>query len=120
MQPKSAKAKGRKCENLIKEKLRETGIDVTAYRVAGSGAGLDKGDVYSPRTGLTIEAKHTKNIGIASWRQALRQAKGDYTKPVLWWWAHGDDFNNSLVIIRSADLIDLLKIVYKHEHNHSK
>jgi hypothetical protein len=110
---KSAKAKGKLTERELERDLRQSGIDTGAYRTPGSGAGLNKGDIYSPRTGLVFEAKHTKNIGIASWRQAKREAVGSFVKPVLLWHPHNDSFANSLVVMRWADLKELLKLAYR-------
>lgn len=113
IKPRSAKAKGREGENRVRDKLRQTKIDPKAYRNPGSGNGLQKGDIYSPRTGFTIEVKHSKNIGIKAWYQAVREAVGDYTKPLLWWWPHRENFENSIVVMRGCDLIELLKLAYK-------
>lgn len=113
MNPRSAKAKGKLLERFIEGEFRQSGIDKGAYRTPGSGSGLNKGDVVSPKLNWSIEAKNTKNCPISSWGQARREAVGDYAVPVLFWHPPQKPMESSVVMIRWADLKEILKLAFR-------
>lgn len=71
MLPRSAKAKGKRLEKYVADRLSE--IDKYAYRRADSGSGrLRKEDVFTTLP-LFIECKNQENIQISQWwKQTLR------------------------------------------------
>jgi hypothetical protein len=113
MKPKSAVAKGKILEKAIESDLRQTGIDPHARRNPGSGSGLLKGDIYSPKTGISFECKNTKNIGMAAWKQALNDAKRGHNTPILIWKPPYSSTEDCLCIIEWHVLKTLLKLAYK-------
>ena len=81
MKPKSAKNKGRNFEIFCLEMLKQ--IDGKAYRVFGSGAGLQKGDIYCPNLEWLVEAKNHKTPHLGEWIKQLERQANDANKSVL-------------------------------------
>lgn len=109
MQPRSAIAKGKQLEKAIERDLRQSGIDIYARRNIGSGSGLAKGDIYSPKYGLSIECKNTKTIGMNAWRQALKDSEKGNATPMLIWKPPYADIDNCLVVVEWWWLKQILK-----------
>lgn len=84
MEIQSAKAKGKRYENYIAERIREMDIDSRAGREIGSGSGKAKGDIRSTIDFL-IEAKNQATINWnKSINQAEEQAKRGFHNPDRW------------------------------------
>ena len=80
----NTRQKGRILVLAIIEQLRQE-IDTSTYEVAGSGAGLDKGDIRVPLMDLVIEAKNQKTINVAKWtEQADREGLGHSNTALMW------------------------------------
>jgi len=108
MKPRSASAKGKELEKHVQHRLRVTGLDTGAYRTPGSGSGYDKGDVGNSLN-LAIECKNTKAFHAAAfWKQARREAVGDYARPVLVWHPPQTPLDDSLVMIEWSHFEELL------------
>ena len=114
MKPKSAIEKGKKLENYVVDRLRETGLDPKACRSAGSGSGTrDKADIVTnlmvDGENLGIECKnHSKpNIG-EWWKQTLKLNKLQMI-PVLVWKMGGERFLDTKATIHLETLLTLLR-----------
>jgi hypothetical protein len=108
MNPQSAIAKGKELENFICDELKSSGVDARARRTPGSGNGLLKADIDTD-IGWAIEAKNTRNAALPEWwRQSLRQSVGD-NRPEVVWHPPQQPLSESVVTIRFADFIGLLK-----------
>ena len=74
MNGRSAKNKGYRFEAHLLERFQQE-VDANTHRNAGSGSGLNKGDIRIPSKGITIEAKNQRNISlIESWEQAKQES----------------------------------------------
>ena len=78
------KQKGRKLVLQIVKRLRNE-LDISAYEVAGSGAGLDKGDIRIPILDLVIEAKNSQTISMAKWTEQSEREGLGHSKTALMW-----------------------------------
>jgi hypothetical protein len=107
MTPRSAIQKGKLLEHWIRDRLKDSGLDLRANRTPGSGSGMEKGDV-SNGLNLAIEAKNTKSFSSGYWKQAKRQAIGDYQRPVLVWHPPHEAMENSVVMIEWSFFEELM------------
>lgn len=74
MRAKSAHEKGRRLENYLRDRFARE-VDSNAHKVAGSGAGTEKGDILIPAHNIVVEAKNKQQINlIKDWEQAKAQA----------------------------------------------
>lgn len=81
MNAKSKKAKGGAFEKAALEVLKQ--YDSKAYRIFGSGAGLEKGDLYSPTLKLLIECKNHRQLSIVDWMEQTKRQGNDFNKSIL-------------------------------------
>lgn len=108
MKPKTAIEKGKLLENFVAGLLRTTGIDPRARRTPGSGNGRLKSDIDTT-AGFSIECKNTKTASLPEWwRQTLRQAN-DFNKPAVVWHPPRQPMDESLIILRLHDFLEVLK-----------
>ena len=114
MKPKSAIEKGKKLENHVVDRLRQTGLDPTASRSVGSGSGTrDKADIVTTVTvdgqNLGIECKNQSRPNIGEWwKQTLKLNKLQMI-PVLVWKMGGERFLDTKATIHLETLITLLR-----------
>ncbi|HDY66725.1 MAG TPA: hypothetical protein ENH85_02920 [Candidatus Scalindua sp.] len=81
---KNTRQKGRAFVLKILERIKPE-LDMSAYEVSGSGAGLDKGDFRIPSIDLVGEAKDHKQISMATWvEQAKKEGLGHSRTAVFW------------------------------------
>ncbi len=109
MKNRSAKNKGLRFENYLVEYLRET-LDKKAYRVAASGAGLDKNDLRLPNWNIEIEAKNwDKQIDLRGGLEQAERQKTTGNTPVLMM-RHPDyaEFKKTIVVMDLDDFVELL------------
>jgi hypothetical protein len=83
MKPNSIRAKGKRGENVVCERIIRAGLG-EARREAGSGNGRRKGDIFSSIPFL-IEHKNQKTIKFGDWvSQAKEQARKGHFEPNKW------------------------------------
>ncbi len=101
------KQKGSSFERFLVEQLKD--LDAKTYRIFGSGAGLQKGDVFCPALNWLLEAKNHKHLSIVNWISQLDRQSNDYVIPLLAF-KHpaSPDINPESYIVLS--LYDLIKI----------
>jgi len=106
---KSSVQKGKLLENYVVELLHSSDLDARARRTAGSGCGIEKGDINNC-LGLNIECKNTKNFAFPNfWRQTIRDADRQHADPVLIWHPPLLPMENCAAIVEIGFLFDLLK-----------
>lgn len=108
MKNRSKKNKGLRLENHLVDILREQ-LDKDAYRVAASGAGLDKNDIRLPNMNVEIEAKNANRFGLKSGLDQMERQRTDGNIPILAM-RHPDysEFEKVVVAMELGDLIELL------------
>lgn len=108
MKARSAKAKGSRFEKYVLDYIRQN-LDSHAYQPAGSGNGLEKGDVYLPNHDVVIEVKNQKTIKLIDfWEQTEDQAHHQMPCLVMRHpkFAEG---KKTLAVVHFEDLCELLK-----------
>lgn len=60
-------------------------LDQAAYEVAGSGAGLEKGDLRIPRFDIVGECKDSQVISMGEWTDQSEKEGLGYNRTVLFW-----------------------------------
>lgn len=109
MTPKAAQAKGDRLENYIVSTARSE-VDKDAYRIYGSGNGLDKNDVRLPNYNLEIEAKNQKTIHLMDWwNQKKRQETPGNVSVLAIRNPELPEFKETLIVIDYGDFLELLK-----------
>ena len=109
MKKRSSKNKGLRFENYLVEYLRET-LDSKAYRVAASGAGLDKNDIRLPNWNVEIEAKNWgKQMDIKGGLKQMEHQKTTGNTPVLM--VRHPDYTEFKKVIVVMDLDDFVELV---------
>ena len=114
MNPKSAIEKGKRLENHVVDRLRETGLDPKACRSAGSGSGnRDKADIVTSLMvdgeNLGIECKnHSRPKMVVWWKQTLK-LQGVKMIPVLVWKLGNEKFLDTKATIHLETLLTLLR-----------
>ena len=104
---KAAKAKGSRFENYLREYFGKY-IDGYSHRTAGSGSGLEKGDLRLPQHNMVIEAKNQATIHlIKDWRQAVDQTTNEIPVLIIRN-PKKAEFKESLVVIDLDTFRDLL------------
>lgn len=116
MLAKSAHQKGKTLENLVVDKLIESGLDTKASRVLGSGNGnriktdVNTSIMIGDRT-LGIECKNHKVPHVKDWwEQTCKLEKLGYL-PALIYKLEGEKYEDSKVVIYLNDFIEMLKIM---------
>jgi hypothetical protein len=71
MKNKTTKEKGDQFEEFVLGIIQET-VDTNAYITPRSGAGLEKGDLYSPGLNIKIECKDQKQLSMTQWIDQLK------------------------------------------------
>ncbi len=108
MKNRSKINKGLRLENHLVEILRER-VDSKTYRIAASGAGLDKNDVRIPSLNIEIEAKNAAQFNIqADWDQVKRQLTTGNVGVLAVRHPKKPEFEEILMVINFGDWIDLL------------
>lgn len=104
----NSKKKGNIWENKLASWLHSHGI--RAWKDGASGGGnREKGDVGN-NVDLTIESKAAKTIALMEWwRQVSRSADMHHNRPVLFIHQDGMADEKWLVVMDSADWIDVFK-----------
>lgn len=108
MKAKSAKAKGSRFEKFVLQYVREN-LDAHAYQPAGSGNGLEKGDVYLPNHDVVMEVKNQKTIKLLDfWEQTEEQAHNQMPALIIRHprFAEG---KKTLAVVHFEDLCELLQ-----------
>jgi hypothetical protein len=109
MNNRTRKAKGGAFEKFLTEELKE--VDVKTYRIFGSGAGLQKGDVFCPNLNWLLEAKNHKHLSIVNWIKQLDRQSNDYIIPLLAFKhpASPDASPEPYIVLSLYDLIKIAK-----------
>jgi hypothetical protein len=104
----SKKAKGRRLELEVAQRIRQLGLDASAHRQVLSGASeWHKGDIHSSLP-FTIECKNQEKPHIWEWwEQACRQAS--FNKPPLL--IVSGNNRPILAVLRLDELLDKLKAI---------
>lgn len=107
MKPKTAQEKGNKFERFIVDLFKQ--LDNQTYRIFGSGAGIQKGDVYCPNLQWIIEAKNHKHLSIINWYEQLKRQGNDANISILAFkHPKSPDANPEVLITMSFD--DLVRL----------
>jgi len=114
MKPSSAKAKGKKLEDYIADKLISKGIDLKARRDGASGAGIrEKGDIITSASifgrNLGIEAKNHKTPHIKDWWKQAQKLKLLGREPVLAYKLENEQYEEAKVVIYLNTFLDMVK-----------
>lgn len=116
MLPKSAHAKGKLLEDFICDKLIESGLDIKATRVLGSGNGnklktdINTSIMIGDRT-LGIEAKNHKVPHMVDWwNQTIKLEKLNYF-PALVYKLEGEQYEKAKVVIYLNDFLEILQML---------
>lgn len=73
MYKKSSIEKGKRFEKYLLERVKKE-LDMNAFRISGSGNGLDKNDIRIPSMNIELEAKNAATFNVqGDWEQAKRQ-----------------------------------------------
>ena len=110
MKNATKKQKGSKFEQFVVDTLNDT-IDPKARRTRASGAGYDKGDIYSPGLNWVIECKNHKHLSIINWiEQSERENVGGHNLPVLMFKSpkSPDVAPEAYCVVSLADFIDIV------------
>jgi hypothetical protein len=108
MKARSAKNKGLRFENFLKEKLRQE-LDINTSSNNGSGAGLDKGDLRIPSLNMNVEAKNSATFHIdGDWEQTKRQCTGNDIPVLAIRHPKQPEFKEVLVVMNLEDWINLV------------
>lgn len=78
---RSKKMKGANFEKILVELFKQ--LDPKAYRIFGSGAGLQKGDIYCPNRQWLIECKNHKHLTIVKWLDQVKLQANDANLSML-------------------------------------
>lgn len=117
MKPRTAHAKGNAFERFIVEQFKQ--LDNKTYRIFGSGAGLQKGDVYCPNLQWIIEAKNHKQLSIISWFEQLRRQGNDANISMLAFkHPKSPDTNPEVIVCMSFD--DLVRLTQDKAEIHQE
>jgi len=104
----SNKERGDKLENYVLSLLRD--YDMSCRRTIGSGAGKQKGDIYSPKFNLKIECKYRSNknciIENKHWTKLLNEL--NTYKPEIPVLALQNNNKDIFVVLNIKDFIHLL------------
>ena len=103
MKPRSAIQKGKRLEQKIASEWRKK-IDGFAVRMAGSGSGYMKGDVYNKL--FSIEAKNQEKVKLWEWWEQTRSQVQFNKPPVL---MISGNYRPILVCMDLNDWLDLVK-----------
>lgn len=114
MKPSSAKAKGKKLEDYIADKIVSKGIDGRARRDGASGAGTrEKGDIITSATvfgrNLGIEAKNHKTPHIKDWWLQAQKLEVLGREPVLAYKLENEQYEETKVVIYLDTFLDMIK-----------
>lgn len=114
MKPSSAKAKGKKLEDYIADKIVSKGIDPRARRDGASGAGTrEKGDIITSATvfgrNLGIEAKNHKTPHIKDWWLQAQKLEVLGREPVLAYKLENEQYEETKVVIYLDTFLDMIK-----------
>lgn len=112
MQSRSSKAKGRRFENFIVEEIKQMGLGY-ATRTAGSGSGLEKGDIFSSLP-WSIECKNQQSTKTLQWiDQTKREAEQGNFDRDKWLLLFRDprepEFTTCYALLDMWELLKLLK-----------
>jgi len=116
----SARAKGKKLENWIADKIRNKGIDHKAIRDGASGAGnREKGDVSTSAQvfgrNLGIEAKNYKNAHIQEWWKQTQKLEILGREPVLVYKLDREPFEETKAVIYLDTFLDMIKALQNND-----
>ena len=114
MKAQSAKAKGKKLETWIADKIRSKGIDSKATRDGASGAGTrEKGDIITTASvfgrNLGIEAKNHKNAHIQDWWRQTQKLEALGREPVLAYKLANEQYEETKVVVYLDTFLDMVK-----------
>lgn len=116
MNTSSAKKKGWRLESHLLAFFREH-IDANTSRTAGSGSGIDKGDIRIPKANVLVEAKNAKTIKIIDWwEQANQQSFYEDTPVVIFRNPRKKEFEECLVLCALDFFTELLKLYINDGH----
>ncbi len=108
MKNRSKLNKGLRLVNYLVNVFRQT-IDDKAYKIFGSGAGLDKNDLRLPSFNVEIEAKNAETINlIKDWEQTKRQMTTGNMGVLAVRNPKKPEFEEVLIVLEANDFIDLL------------
>ena len=109
MNPRAAKQKGNRFEIHLTQVIREQ-LDPKAYRIVGSGKGIDKNDVRMPSINIEIEAKNANQVSLVKDFEQLEQQNTSGNVGVL---AIRNpkkaEFLQTFIVMDLGDWIDLVK-----------
>lgn len=108
MKAKYARAKGRRFEKFVLQYIRET-LDAHAYQPAGSGNGLEKGDVYLPNHDVVIEVKNQSHIKLLEWWEQTEEQAHHQMPALIIRHPKFAEEKKTLAVIHFEDFCELLK-----------
>jgi hypothetical protein len=118
--PQSRKAKGRKLQQHIRDRITQVfGLDEGDVESRSMGAGgVDV--MLSPRARkvcpLSVESKNTRGIPSMKAVEQSRYNKYPNTLPVVAWKPHGKQYDSTLVMVSLEDLLAFLKEKLNEQH----
>lgn len=114
MKPNSCKAKGNKLEDLVVDKVINSGLDKKAFRVVGSGNGNRyKADVETKITignrEIAFECKNHKTPHIKDWWEQTIELLKQNKLPILVYKLEREKYEDAKAVLYLNDLIEILK-----------